>query len=65
MSHWVENAESATQCYPPTLDYFVAFNAKSVKMLQPKAKAKCMEFMFETLDKYPAYRETLEEMLGE
>lgn len=51
-------------CYPPAFNDAVifAFNKRKTKI--PKIQEKCSDFLFNVLEKYPSYRETLEEVLN-
>lgn len=64
VSHWISVSEPG-DCYPPALNDAIifAFNKRSTKI--PKIRDKCSEFLFSLLEKYPSYRETLEEILSE
>lgn len=52
-------------CYPPALNdaLIFAFNKRNHKT--PKIKEKCSFFLFNLLERYPSYRETLEDVISE
>jgi hypothetical protein len=60
--HWMQSSEPA-DCYPPALNDALIFAFHKRTHTTTKVKEKCADFLFNLLERYPSYRETLEEVL--
>lgn len=61
--HWIDNNMESS--YPPTLEKVLEVLCRNLNSLEPKVKQKSLEVLLMILDRYPGYRENLQDHFSE